>query len=441
MNRAAAAPPRFGLRSETGSLAAVLLLALAVRLAVLTATGWETTPSGDAEAYMRTAELVLSTHAYPDNAEPMPVFRAPGYPVFLLLSTLGHPRAVAVNRAWNALLGTASVLLLARLAGRLSGSRRVERGAGVLAAVHPAFVLLALGVQSECLTIFLLLLFAGQLLDAVDRSSSRDALGAGVFLGLAAMTRPSCLALVPLLAAPLFGGGTPASRRRGSAAAALGLALALGPWTVRNAARFGAFLPVNDQFGFIFWLGNTQINEDYYRSHTREAYDAFTRAFVAEVGSGRVRQIAEENPNPADRLRAFVRDASEWIRSHPRAWTHLMGEKAVDWLRPWASPLRWPAPVVAGTAAWYLALALLAAVGLVHERRAGVRLAALAVLFLSMAAHVATLVVWRYRMVFWDPVLVIWGSAGAAALLGVRDGAEGATSAAEGTDGPASPPP
>ncbi len=441
MNRVAAAPSRFGLQSETGSLAVILLLALAVRLAVLTATGWEAPSSGDAEAYMRTAELVLATQVYPDNAEPMPFFRAPGYPVFLLLSTLGHPRAVAADRAWNALLGTVSVLLLARLAGRLSGSRRVERYAGLLAAVHPAFAFLALGVQSETLTIFFLLLFAGQLLDAVDRGSARDALGAGVFLGLAAMTRPSCLALVPLLAAPLFGGGASSSRWRGSVAAALGLAFALGPWTVRNVARFGAFLPVNDQFGFIFWLGNTQINEDYYRSHTREAYDAFTRTFVAEVGSGRVRQIAAENPNPADRSRAFVRDASEWIRGHPGEWANLMGEKVLDWLRPWASPLRWPAPVVAGTAALYLALAFLAAVGLVHERRAGVRMTALAILFLSMAAHVATLVVWRYRMVFWDPVLVVWGSAGAAALLGVRDGKEGATAATEETDGPASTPP
>lgn len=441
MNRVAAAPTRFSLQSETGSLAVILLLALAVRLAVLTATGWEAPPSGDAEAYMRTAELVLATHAYPDNAEPMPFFRAPGYPVFLLLSTLGHPRAVAVDRAWNALLGTVSVLLLARLAGRLSGSRRVERYAGLLAAVHPAFAFLALGVQSETLTIFFLLLFAGQLLDAVDRGSPRDALGAGILLGLAALTRPSCLALAPLLTAPLFGVGTSFYRRRGAVVAALGLALALGPWTVRNAARFGALLPVNDQFGFIFWVGNTQINEDYYRLETREAYDAFTRAVGAEVGSGRVRQIAAENPNPADRSRAFVRDASKWIRSHPSAWAHLMGEKVLDWLRPWASPLRWPAPVVAGTAAWYLALAALAAVGLVRERRAGVRLAALAVLFLSMATHVATQVVWRYRMVFWDPVLLIWASAGAAALLGVRDGKEGATTATEETDGPASPPP
>lgn len=441
MNPVEAAPRSFDRRSEAGAVVGVLLLALAVRLAAITATGWGTTPSGDAEAYMRTAELVLATHAYPDNAEPMPFFRAPGYPVFLLLSTLGHPRAVAVDRAWNALLGTVSVLLLARLAGRLSGSRRVERYAGLLAAVHPAFAFLALGVQSETLTIFFLLLFAGQLFDAVDRSSARDALGAGIFLGLAAMTRPSCLALVPLLAAPLFGKGTSFSRRRGIVAAALGLALALGPWTVRNAERFGVFLPVNDQSGFIFWLGNTQINEDYYRLETGEAYDAFTRAFVAEVRSGRVRQIAEENPNPADRSRAFVRDASEWIRGHPREWAHLMGDKVLDWLRPWASPLRWPAPVVAGTAAWYLALALLAAVGLVRERRAGVRLAALAVLLLSMAAHVATLVVWRYRMVFWDPVLVIWGSAGAAALLRAKGETEGATSPKGGMDGSGAPPP
>jgi hypothetical protein len=38
----------------------------------------------------------------------------------------------------------------------------------------------------------------------------------------------------------------------------------------------------------------------------------------------------------------------------------------------------------------------------------------LAVLVLSMAAHVALQVVWRYRVPYWDPILLLYGTFGAA---------------------------
>jgi hypothetical protein len=34
-----------------------------------------------------------------------------------------------------------------------------------------------------------------------------------------------------------------------------------------------------------------------------------------------------------------------------------------------------------------------------------------------MAAHVMTLVSWRYRVPYWDPVLVLYGTFGAGTLL------------------------
>jgi hypothetical protein len=37
-------------------------------------------------------------------------------------------------------------------------------------------------------------------------------------------------------------------------------------------------------------------------------------------------------------------------------------------------------------------------------------------LFMTMAVHVALLVVWRYRVPYWDPVLLLYGAFGAAVL-------------------------
>jgi hypothetical protein len=37
-----------------------------------------------------------------------------------------------------------------------------------------------------------------------------------------------------------------------------------------------------------------------------------------------------------------------------------------------------------------------------------------------MATHVATLVVFRYRIPFWDPLLLLYGAFGAAKAIGRR---------------------
>ena len=419
---------------------AIFTLALVLRVGAIAAVGFTPTTFGDAEAYMKTAEAVLESRAYPDGVEALPVFRAPGYPAFLILSTLGHPRAVAAHKLWNALLGAMTAVLLARLAGRISGSGRVAMTAGVLAGVNPAFVYLATDVQSENLTILLLVLFAGELFSATDSGSIRRALTAGALLGFAALTRPVCLVLAPLLLAPLLAGG-PGKLRRGAVAVA-GLVLALAPWTLRNAARYGAFLPVNDQFGVVFWLGNTEINERFYRLRSRADYEDFTRRYRTEVGSGRIREIAADHQEPAERSAAFVRDALVWIENHPGEWRALIAKKTFDWLRPWASRWAWPSPVVAATGLWYTLLFGLAALGLVRERRRGVALAGAATLLLPAVAHVATLVVWRYRMVFWDPVLIVFASAALVAILGrtVIGGTQVGPSLSAPRDGSPAPP-
>ena len=64
--------------------------------------------------------------------------------------------------------------------------------------------------------------------------------------------------------------------------------------------------------------------------------------------------------------------------------------------------------------AFYTALTVLAALGLVQAPRPGVRCFSLVFLALTMAAHVALIVVWRYRIPYWDPVLLLYAVPGAA---------------------------
>jgi multisubunit Na+/H+ antiporter MnhF subunit len=72
---------------------------------------------------------------------------------------------------------------------------------------------------------------------------------------------------------------------------------------------------------------------------------------------------------------------------------------------------------VATVGVFYVVLFAAAVVGLVSGPRPGVRAFALALLAVSMAAHVLLLVVWRYRVPYWDPVLLLYGIFGAGGTL------------------------
>ena len=133
--------------------------------------------------------------------------------------------------------------------------------------------------------------------------------------------------------------------------------------------------------------------------------DRQTRAIEAMAGR-----------SPSAKSRYFVRKALEERRADPGAWPGLLLHKAWDWLRPYPSPLFWPAWSVWIVGAIYSAGTILAIAGLTIAPRRGVTLFVLAYLALTMAVHVAVIVVWRYRVPYWDPVLLLYGSFGAAVL-------------------------
>jgi hypothetical protein len=75
---------------------------------------------------------------------------------------------------------------------------------------------------------------------------------------------------------------------------------------------------------------------------------------------------------------------------------------------------------VFGVGALYSILYLCAARGLWIAPRRAASLFAVAFLLASMLAHVATFVSWRYRVPYWDPVLVLYGVFGAGGTLAAR---------------------
>jgi Dolichyl-phosphate-mannose-protein mannosyltransferase len=336
----------------------------------------------------------------------------------LTLVTLGHPERVVVAKLASAVLGSFAAVILAAIAARLFRSRGVAIGVGIAAALDPSLVMVSSDVQSEPLFLVLLLGAGFLLLASVDRPSSTLSLVAGILTGLAILTRPSALAVAPLLAAPLVDRRWPFRVRAHLAAAGiLGAVLSLAPWTIRNAVVYREFVLVSDVGGFNFYLGNSDLMARFYEIRDRKSYDAWSDETFRLLGD-RLNELNSAGLTSPGRItKALTRRTLAEAAARPAATIRLLAHKAADWLRPYPNPLFWPRSVVVGIGALYALLYVLAARGLLLAPRRGATVFALAFLIASMAAHVLTLVSWRYRVPYWDPVLILFGVFGAGTLL------------------------
>lgn len=384
-----------------------------MRVAATAAVGFTSPQFGDARAYLFAAKSLAERGHYPLRTDFF-FFRPPAYPAFLVVATLGNTDCVACAKLANDALGAASAVLLAYLSAHIFRRRSVALATGLAAAVLPSLVWTCTDVQSEPLFTLFLLLSGFLLLAAVDRPSSNLAVVAGVCLGLAALTRSSALAVAPLLVAPLADRRYPVRARAHLAASALlGLLLALAPWTLRNALVFHELIPVSDIGGFILYQGNSTWTRRFYEIQSRAQYEEWIRAFDRDMRR-RLAEIERRGElTPSQRSAAFARMAIAESRADPAGTARMFAAKAWHWLRPYPTPWFWPRSVVVLTGALYALLDVFAVVGMARAPRRGVTVFCVVFLGASMAIHVLMLVVWRYRVPYWDPVLLLYGVYGA----------------------------
>ena len=396
---------------------ALFLVSLAARLAAVLRVGLTSVAFGDGPAYLYAARFMARTGRYPATTD-VGFFRPPGYPAFLVLATFGDPSNVALAKVANVVLGALSVVILVALSARIFRSRAIAIATGALAAVNPNFLLISSDIQSEPLFLFLLLSAAFLLLAAADRPSSSLALVAGVALGLAALTRPTALPFGAFLLAPMLDRRYPARARAHIAGAGvLGLLLAVGPWTLRNAVEFHEILPVSDAGGRALYEGNSIWTRRYYELESLAAYRDWNAALDRDIRV-RLGSLEAAGPlSPGRRSRAFRDMAIAEARTDPASALRLLGRKAWQWVKPWPTTWFWPGPVVLLVGLFYGGLYLLAGAGLVRPLRPGVSAFALATLAASLLLHVLIIVVWRYRIPFWDPVLVLYAVPGGAKIF------------------------
>lgn len=302
----------------------------------------------------------------------------------------------------------------------------VARWAGWLAALCPVLVFFSGYLLTE--TTFALLLVVALHLSAEWVKTPRPgrALGAGLVWGLATLTRPTALPL-PLLVAlwawfPL--GLTIAGRDRVRQVAMLllGVALAIAPWTARNAVALQAFVPVTTGGGRALLDANNPVVWD----DPARAGGALSLYHV-EPWASRYRGLGEVE---ADRLSGDL--AKQFLRERVSEWPAMAAAKLARFWRltreaggtgTWSregSPLGRLLALADPLLAWSLAAFPLAIAGLWITLRGPKRL------FLSLPA-LAIVFFTALSVVYWgalrmrvpvEPLIALYAAVGADALAG-----------------------
>ncbi len=347
-------------------------------------------------------------------------FRGPLVPYLLSLVYRASGGSVAAAVLLNHAAGAATCALVYLLAREYFG-RAVAITAGLLAALYWPMIYFEGEILIEPVFILLAVLGLWRLARAAARPTAAGSVTAGALIGLAALARPTILALLPAIPivylASRADGDAPASRARrlrlGLAAAAAALVMLL-PAAIHNYRAERAFVPVTWSGGLNFYIGNNASSD---------GRSAFLPAAGAEwMGGGdeALALAASEAGRPlkaAEASNLYLRKGLSWIASDPGGAAVLALKKLYMF---WEGPERSNEKYLyffwhrfgLGRAQlpgfWLVSPLALAAMALLWPRRRELSLLYLFVLA-YLVGVVAFFVVARYRLPA-APVLVIFAA-------------------------------
>lgn len=235
-------------------------------------------------------------------------YRPPGYPLFLglIYKALGHSYRAA--RVIQAVLGASSCSLF-YLIGRKLFSKAVGALSALIVAGYSLMVRIPSLLLSETLFIFLLSLFALCALSALEGGGKAMVFLAGAFLGLATITRPVVLPLIPsIFAWFILPGRFRRERLSNAVLLLLSLLLTIGPIVVKNYQIHGELIPISTHDGITFWRGVLKGDADY----------------PSELTS--LRDRIGDLPELVQR-RLYYRAAIDYLRCHPGEISGILRNK------------------------------------------------------------------------------------------------------------------
>lgn len=292
-------------------LRALFVLLLSLRAAVPFIAN-EGLKHRDRDAYWRLAGNLWKYDTFGEEYVPT-AYRPPFYPILLA------PAAPLGNRAWLAIAGLHAVLGLVTVLLTWDLARDLAPEAAWLAALlvawDPLLVRWSAEIMTETLAAFFAILFWSWCQQA--GRGAMAALVTGLVAGMAALTRPTFLPMLP--AAALLAAFTAPSRTRGLLYGTLlliGGIMLLAPWWIRNERVFHRFVPATTHGGYTLYLGN---NPEFYAHLDQQGWSQpwSSHNFDQRVAE---RRHAATLSNEVDHDRAEYALAWQSIRNAPAAF-------------------------------------------------------------------------------------------------------------------------
>lgn len=237
--------------------------------------------------------------------------KAPLWPFLLAMLFKLFGEGLFVPHVLNCAAGALAIPLGFSLAMEATGDRRVALAGAAVMALYPGLIIYATVLQTETLYIALLLWAVLWLARAQKETSWRNGLMLGLVAGLAALIRAVFIGFFPVMLLMLLW-----MRRNAPRTAALTIGAAflmwcavLAPWTIRNYALHGAFVPVSSWGGISLLLGNNP-----YSTGTWSSKPGFNE-WVEKNAEQRGLHLAQTNEIERSALGRAL--ALEFVTEHP----------------------------------------------------------------------------------------------------------------------------
>jgi len=312
----------------------MVMAALAVRLAVIPFVyrDWLDPFVLEHWAFGRVARSLVAGHGFGNvfadtgpTAVVAPVYTyllAGIFRLFGIYTTASIVTALAVNSLFSALVCVPVYLLARRWL-----NARAAKWAGWGWAFSPYGIYYGADwAWSTCLVTLLLAVLFLWALALEDSGNGWEWLGFGALGGLAALTEPVVLAVIPLLGLWTC---WQRLRKRESwmlpmAAAAFGAVAAMAPWFVRDYETFHQFIPIRSGFGLELYIGNSA---DSLHWVDRSLHPNHSDAELAEYAqSGELAYMAHK-----------AQQGGEYIRSHPAQYVYRVLRRIIYiWTGYWS---------------------------------------------------------------------------------------------------------
>ncbi len=298
-------------------------VALSVRIAYLLAarTPFDSPYWLLSDSLLRDGSLSSSGTVATTDFEPL-------YPIFLAAARRLTGDRIVLIQMVQAAVASAAVFPLYRLTEHLSGRRRAAAAAAALFAVYPLLVRHSVDGTETALLSVLLVAFACAF---TTTKTYGDAAVAGLWLGLAALTRAVAWPLIVL--APLV-----ARNRRTAIVSAMVAAFVLLPYIVRNIVVNGAMVPT--RAGVNLFISNSRYTPRLMPEYGPDVLGPYSDELLARHGVPPIDETSASDRNQDAAFRSLTL-AEVTASPLPIAWLKL--KNVWYFFAPWLVPLREPA--------------------------------------------------------------------------------------------------